>query len=335
MATPRMNRYVKIPRRLALLFCLATACSHSALAGEGHIVRTNPETYTVRFGFTVAKGKSLPSSMHFILPLAESDAYQDIERAGSLPGEVMTIDEGGDKYVRARLSKEDLSGGEKSVEYEFEATLYDVRVDFSQIRAGDSYRKDQTYQLYTSNSKDYIVPDNMTVINIARNIGNEARDNMDFARRAYEYVAKNYRPIPDRNILPLEKVLAAGGGSSCNLCSIYISILRRRGIPARHAAGYMPDGGLRFIAEFFVENYGWIPVDIVGRCLNPDDDFFGVIPRQLMPIFFSRGLNLPVEGASGTDRVPTLAAGVVWWQPRKAEPKVELTFTCEKVMDTF
>lgn len=311
--------------------CVLAACLlSSAPAGEGVIVRSNPAVYNASLGFVVSGGKGAPSVMTVNIPLAASNAYQDVSLKGTPPGEVLTIDESGDKYVRMRLTRDRLAGGEQRLEYEFEVTLYDIRVDFSRVRATDSYRKDGTYQLYTSSTRDYIVPDNPSIVNITRNIGNESRDNVDFTRRAYEYVAKQYRHSAQSDILLLEKILAAGGGNSCNLCSIYVSILRRRGIPARHLSGYTPEGGVRFIVEFYIENYGWIPVDVAARALNPDADFFGVLPRQVMPVLLSRGLNLPVEGQQGIDRVPTMVTGVVWWQPRKAAPKVEFSFICER-----
>ena len=63
----------------------------------------------------------------------------------------------------------------------------------------------------------------------------------------------------------LDDILNNGGATCGGLSSVYISILRNNGIPARFmTGGTVHESGIfggHVWTEFYLENYGWIPVD--------------------------------------------------------------------------
>lgn len=314
---------------VALTLFTAAACP---CAGEGIVTRSNPESYRMRAGMTVQRGKFKPTTLAVALPLAESTAYQDVELLDAPPGKIRVIPETGDKYLMVKYSGKELEANlELAPSCEYRVTLYDIQTDFSQIRSTESYRKDEAYRRYTSARKDYIDPNHPDIVAIARSLAVEARDHVDFARRAYEFVAKQYRHRNITGFRPLADTLRAGGGHCGDMSSIYISILRSAGIPARHLAGYLSTGKTHIISEFYIEGCGWIPVDVDSRSTKPGKDFFGNIPKDSMPIVLSRDMHLTLERLSGDPvKVPSLQRGWMFWEPKKAEVQRRFIVHCEK-----
>lgn len=107
----------------------------------------------------------------------------------------------------------------------------------------------------------------------------------DFLRSKYSY---KYIPTQPRNASSLCTVNETDCGGSCYL---FVSVLRRNGIPARAIAGrwaktstHVEESGTAELgtfhvrAEFFVPDIGWIPVDISRAMGVPDEKvprFFG------------------------------------------------------------
>lgn len=307
-------------RARIVLWCVATVIAGALNAGEGYLVRENPESVRFRLEIRVAGKKPFPSVVTAVLPYAESNSYQEVVRDGTPTGELATVRETGGGYLRAKYGPKDFgASGEVVFRDEFVATLYDVRIDFSRIRASEPYRKDQAYRYYTGRDGDHIDPENADIARIARTLGMEAKDPIDYTRLAYRHIMKTYRHKNDSRFRPLAEVIASSEGQSAELCSVYISLLRARGIPARHAMGFLYNGASHVIAEFFVEGYGWIPVDVTFQLLEPDKDYFGNIPRERFPVVVSRGINLTVEGPAGSGKIGKLLAGVCWWKPSRAD----------------
>lgn len=313
---------------LVLSFFLAAAC---ACSGDGVVVRENPETYRVRFRFAARQKNGAPDRIIMTVPLPPSTSYQDVVVTKTPDGEIGTVEDTGDRYLQVRFSATDFAeSDEVAVEYECEVTLYDVRTDFSRIHPILEYRKDTAYQYYTGDSKTYIQPGNPEIARIARSLGDEAKNPVDFARLAYDYVAKNYRYIDRTGFRPLSETLKDGGGHCGELSSIFISILRSHGIPARHLVGHLTDDKAHIISEFYIQDCGWIPVDVTYHKSRPKNDYFGRIPKKSALIALNRGLHIPLKGLSGTIWASSLQKGWANWSPKKAAFTLKFTQESEK-----
>lgn len=286
--------------------------------------RSNPETYRVAVDYAVVFERGSPDQIIFALPIPEPSGYQDVGLPGNLPGRIRTFRETGDRFVHIRLRRADIGVKRRfSIDYAFDVTLYDVAADLSLITEiypffedGDAFRR------HTGRAGSYVQPKHREIVGLGEKIGRSADNHLEYARRAYEYVADNFRLLgAGPTLAPLETVLERKGGGEGDLVSVFVSLLRSRGVPTRHVAGVDVGGGRRVFAEFFLQAYGWIPVDVANRARRPGEDFFGRIRKEDAVIALSRDVNLSVDNRywdildshPGEDVVDTMQKGHVWF----------------------
>jgi transglutaminase-like putative cysteine protease len=101
----------------------------------------------------------------------------------------------------------------------------------------------------------------------------------------------------------VEYCLANKGGACTDLHSLFIAMARSRGIPTRLHFGSMlkvanegkeMDPGYRCWVEYFVPNYGWVPMDIAAANTNPAqrDFYFSGIDERRVHFIEGRDLDL-------------------------------------------
>jgi hypothetical protein len=110
-------------------------------------------------------------------------------------------------------------------------------------------------------------------------------------------------------------------GSDCpGVNSLFVSLARAAGIPARQEIGFsFPDGekegaisGYHAWAEFFVNGMGWIPVDASEAEQEPGkhDDFFGSIDARRVMIATGRDSQATPEAGQLAIRPPVTLSAV-------------------------
>ena len=313
-----------------------------AAEGETILVKTNPKTYRVRSSLELKSVGVKPDILIGELPLPKTNEYQTIQRLKHSPGEVRSYPENGDEYLFCRFRGNECPqpGLSKTIFYEFEVTLYDISVDFSKIDEIFPYdKKSVLYRRYTGKSGVYVDPDHPEIKRIAKEIAVKSKDPLEFARNAYSYVSENYKyKNPNRGITPLKEILQNGGGDCGNLSSIFISLLRNQGIPARHLAALRPDGSCHYWADFYLEKYGWIPVDVTYRVNDKDksNDYFGRVRIESNGIILARDVDLSVINHQGVlQKVAHMQTFAYWWVPdnsgRRGKIDVRHSFKAEPI----
>jgi transglutaminase-like putative cysteine protease len=125
---------------------------------------------------------------------------------------------------------------------------------------------------------------------------------------------------PTCGIGDAEDCMTNAGGCCTDLHSMFIAMVRARGIPARLQMGYRlrepnagkeTDPGYRCWAEYFVPNYGWVSADIVEadapNGLGRTRWFTGLTERRL---WLNEGREFNLAGRAVTDsRVNTMIIG--------------------------
>jgi len=117
------------------------------------------------------------------------------------------------------------------------------------------------------------------------------------AQRIYRYIVNNipYSLVPHGTVqilgLPESIYVHQGGHGDCGAQSMYFSALcRSLGIPARSTGGYQAIpvfSGTHFWAEFYVEGYGWLPVDpTVAETADWTDEISEQQRRTFKDFFF-------------------------------------------------
>jgi transglutaminase-like putative cysteine protease len=208
--------------------------------------------------------------------LPESNLYQEISLENT--GGAIDTTRMGNKFIYWDKTYSSGDNVNLNCEYQIEYETYSVRVDLTKIK--EIYPYDTESDVYKQNigsSGDYIVPTHPDIISIASSLWDDSKDILDYAKNCYEYTAANYQYLnPNTGLHKLDKNLQNGGGDCGNLSAIYISLLRNRNIPARPVVCIRPDGSFHVWSEFYLESYGWIPVDVTYKNSDREGNYFGV-----------------------------------------------------------
>ena len=306
------------------LFALAEIVLITATvpANDAILIKTNPKKYHVRISLELQCVGVKPGLLIGELPLPVSNEYQEIKRLDNSPGKVLAYPETEDQYLFCQFNGAEcpLPGSSKTIFHEFEVTLYDITVDFPKINEIYPYQKNSAlYRRYTGKSGDLVDPNHLEIQRIAKQIADESKDSLEFARNAYMYVSDHYKYInPNVGITPLDRILKNGGGDCGNLSSIFVSLLRNQGIPARHLAAIRPDGSCHYWADFYLENYGWVPVDVTYRLEDQtkSGDYFGRVHVGSNGIILARDVDLSVVNHQDVlKKVAHMQTFAYWWAP--------------------
>lgn len=299
-------------------FFLAAWLVCQAAAGEGFVSRVGERRYLVELGYDIRSRAAAPDRMTVALPLPLAEHYQDVFWREEPEGAVARYPETGDEYLSVRFRRWRL-GGEREwyAGYRFEVAVGGLEADFSRMGETYPYRQSEAaYRKYTGYNGEYIAPKHGRITRAARELGSGTP--LEFARKAYVYVVRNFRVLETSGARPLEEVFERGGGSKVDVCSVLVSLLRHKGIPARHVAGFGMGGEERVYVEFFLEHYGWLPVDVVTAAARPGADGFGRIRAEDAVIVMSRDIDLTVRLLSGEQKVTLMTKGLLRWSRRHA-----------------
>ena len=116
------------------------------------------------------------------------------------------------------------------------------------------------------------IPTDGKVREIALSITNDRQKISEKARAVYQWVVENTVRDPDVKGCgtgEVEKVIAKKGGKCADISSVFVSVARAAGVPAREVFGLRlgkkdeedMTGGHHCWAEFYVPGYGWTPAD--------------------------------------------------------------------------
>ncbi len=141
---------------------------------------------------------------------------------------------------------------------------------------------------------------------------------------------------PTCGIGDADTCMEKGGGCCTDLHSLFISLARARGIPARMEMGYrinpknegqVYDPGYRCWVEYFVPNYGWIPADIVEADapdgMGPARWFTGLTERRLW-LNEGREFNLRPTQAGGPVNTMIIGHAEIDGKPARVLPEGDL-----------
>ena len=213
------------------------------------------------------------------LPYCESNDYQMVERHRfGNQGVVRTTDED-HRYIWWKTT--DFASLANLVAYtdtfDFVSTPFVRNLDsIATLYPYDPASEEVLW--YTGDEDVYVVPQHPVVDSLADMIWAQSSNVLDFARRCYEYVAAHLSyQNPNTGLHSIEDIVNWGGGDCGNFASFYISMLRNKGIPARHVIGFSPYDGndMHVWAEFYLQGYGWIPADPTYKNSDPAGDYFG------------------------------------------------------------
>jgi len=262
---------------------------------------------TFHYGFTV---KDVPpgQKVRVWFPAAHSDEFQEVRvitATGDLPLKRNRESRFGDEIYYAESSK-----AEKA-ELHFEV-VYDV-VRHERVVLGAERPHLAELKLEPKERKQYLAPDTLVPVtglpaDLAAKVAGDQTVPLKKAWAIYDYVFTTMSYDKSGTGWGHGDVLYACNakkGNCTDFHSLFISMARSQGIPARFEIGFPlpPDkasgevAGYHCWADFFEPEHGWVPVDISEAWKHPEKRayFFGA--HDANRIEFSRGRDLALKPA--------------------------------------
>jgi hypothetical protein len=239
----------------------------SIIADEkAFLVKRFEQKFHVTFTVTPKVKERAAFRQILALPVPRSDEKHTIENLKITlpPGiqqDVQTFPENGERYLPI-LTNGSLN---RPVTIEYDATIPSIHYNLPSDSDIKPYKKDSDlYKLYTSKESG-AEPDHPEIRKIADEIWKDSRNALDFAERVYHYQQKTLKWKNTGSYGNVTQIFANGGGDCGALSTIYISILRNKGIPARkNIGGIIREGDgwdWHVWPEFYLEGYGWVETD--------------------------------------------------------------------------
>ncbi len=273
------------------------------------------QRYHVTTAVTLTNAGFHPDKVIVVLPLPRTNDYQEISNVDTHGGVVTAIAHSEDSCVRFLLKGKDAAFERKQFECEYDVRLHQIDVHVERIARIHPYPTgSQACSLYRSKCGEFVVPDDPKIKSIGDSLWRESSDALAYARRCYEYVASSFHYLkPNTGLHTLATIFEDKGGDCGNLSSVLVSLLRYKGIPARHLVAVRPDGSCHVWADFYLESYGWIPLDVTYKNANPSGDYFGKVSLGSNGIIQNSSVDMNLDiGDNNTQRLSLLQT-FAWW----------------------
>jgi len=174
-------------------------------------------------------------------------------------------------YVYLEVPLDDLTD-DVVVTVSYSLTSWQKHFDIDPSAVGEYDRSSADYATYTA-SHDNILITPEIIAEAKAVVGEETNPYLQ-AKLLYDYVVGNitysYTPhlsLDAQSIAESEYVRTHRYGDCGAQSMYYCALLRSLGVPARSDGGYQTFGGgtgSHFWAEFYLPNYGWVPVDVTA-----------------------------------------------------------------------
>lgn len=142
----------------------------------------------------------------------------------------------------------------------------------------ENYDKNsEVYEKYTK-AEELIECNDPKIVSLAHNLTDNLDDWHEKAVKIYDFVHHHVHYKVQEEERGALWALEKGVGDCSEYSYLFVALCRAAGIPARIQAGFafhhssetLEDGHMW--AEYYLENYGWIPVDATWRLLDAIDD---------------------------------------------------------------
>ena len=235
------------------------------------------------------------------LPYLPETPYQEIQEVNIEPQETANVSY--DKTYHNKILSYMITPPQNS-SWKFNVRYRVKRSEYSNKHAPSrSLSREEDLRKYLQ--ADRLVTQSSNVKTMAQKITHGKITTMDKARAIYDYVFKNVsydKTIPGWGNGDTERVCLLKAGNCTDFHSLFISLARTSGIPAKFVMGVplandKKEGvipGYHCWAEFYDEQLGWVPVDISEAWKNKSkyEYYFGTIGADRLEISVGRDIVL-------------------------------------------
>lgn len=223
----------------------------------------------------------------------------------------------GNKIYFWRLHKTPRPGETVVFDLQFELTSMEIRsaVEPDVVLP---YKKGEPFYTNYTRAERFIEATNSAIVEIADRITEEESNPLSAARRFYDFVidTAEYKVLGE-GLRGASKLLDTGIGECGDYSALFVALCRAAGIPARPVVGYWAVSGIEQThvwAEFYIEPFGWVPVDPTTGQLNPEsrDYYFGNLDNKR--VILNKGFNIRLVPAAPGDYItPFLQVPMYWF----------------------
>jgi len=270
-----------------------------------------PKTRSFRFTYEATVKNLSPSNavVRVWLPLASSDSNQSvaiIKLSSPVPTLTTQDEEYGNPMIYAELRHPSSAPANFSVDYKVTRREFSRGGSSGLMRFNEEPMR-QTHSVGRFLSADRLVPIDGRMKALAEQNTQGKQGPVEKAYALYDYVFHTLRYDKSGTGWGRGDSLWACDskrGNCTDFHSLFISLMRAEGIPARFKIGFPlpPDSsakqseiaGYHCWAEFYLNGLGWVPVDISEAWKNPSkhDYFFGSIDANRVHFTTGRDLTL-------------------------------------------
>jgi transglutaminase-like putative cysteine protease len=269
--------------------------------------------FNFHYTFTV-KNVSLGERVRVWIPLAHSDAFQDVKVTstnGDLPLKQVHQPEFGNEVLYTETSKADKGEYKFSVDYDVVRREHVVLINgkpLPDLRSVPVSHVSPNTELARFLEPDRLVPVTGVPAQLATQETKGATTQLEKAKDIYEYVFRTMKYDKTGTGWGHGDTLWACDskhGNCTDFHSVFISMARAEKIPARFQIGFpLPADkhsaeipGYHCWAEFYLDGTGWVPVDISEAWKHQEkhDYFFGA--HDVNRVQFTQGRDLKLKPA--------------------------------------
>ncbi len=203
------------------------------------------------------------------------------------------------------LQKSSSQGKKYAFSSNFIITTYAVQTSINEKLVKPFTEKSRFLYKAATGDDSLIKPSNPEISSFAKKIVGKETNPYIQAKLIYDYMVTNFTLQQNLNKEDSDasRLIPKKRGDAYEFAIVYTTALRSLGIPCYPMSGILVDSALKSVnhwwTEFYIENFGWIPVDVAlgtgtsykafRHVDSPKEFYFGNLDGQ--HIAFSRGLN--------------------------------------------
>jgi len=202
-----------------------------------------------------------------------------------------------------------------TVTISYSVLSFSVRYMIDENRVYDYNTSLDLYEKYTA-PEPLIQSNNSQIISKVHNVTDKSTTIPESVSKIYSFVTKHLRYVIQDEERGAVWALENGVGDCSEYSYLFVAMCRAIGVPARVQAGFafhyssetLEDGHMW--AEYYLENYGWIPVDATWQLFNMIDSrhfsAIGSIPEDTTytNYVFDTTTDVPLEDAQTVELQP-------------------------------
>ncbi len=230
----------------------------------------NKQNFLISMETEISNVKAEKNNILFLrIPLPEeTNSQSNIEAIFNAPSPLVQNNTEGVIYQFDNIREDD----KISIKQQYTSTTYEIITNINIQNISMKIQNQKLHDYYTKETN--LLPSGNTLIRalISNIVGNE-RNTYLKAKKIYEYIISNFNitreTVSDRTQTVLS-MLENKTGSPYDVSLLFSTLCRASNIPCIPISGVIMDETKTYLhwwAEFYIDSYGWIPVDI-GMALN-------------------------------------------------------------------